>query len=76
MTKEEAMAFYDDRRWERMTDLEIVKFQLYEARLCMPFSRFQEAVEKVLERPVWTHMFAETDYLRAEFEKKYPKTNG
>ena len=26
-------------------------------KLCMPFSRFHEAIEKVLDRPVYTHEF-------------------
>ena len=32
----------------------------------MPFSVFHEAVEKVLDRPVWTHEFALPERLRAE----------
>ena len=31
---------------------------MFESKLCMPFSIFQEAVEKTLGRPVWTHEFA------------------
>jgi len=33
-------------------------FQLFEDRLCMPFAVFHEAMEKALERPVFTHEFA------------------
>ena len=33
-------------------------FQMFTPRLCMPFDVFQEAVEKTLGRPVFTHEFA------------------
>lgn len=36
-------------------------------KLCLDFSRFHEAVEKVLQRPVFTHEFAEPDELKKEY---------
>lgn len=68
MTKEEALAKADTRWWESATNEEIVRFQLYERRLCMPFGRFHEAIEAVLGRPVFTHEFAMWDALQAEYE--------
>jgi hypothetical protein len=68
MTRDEAIALAESGVWKEWTDQEIVVFQLYEEKLCMDFSRFHEAVEKVLGRPVWTHEFAEIGRLRAEFE--------
>lgn len=53
-----------------MSNLEIVKFQLFEPKMCMPFPVFQGAVEAVLCRPVHTHEFANADKLRAEFKQK------
>ena len=47
---------------------EIVAFQLYEERLCMPFPLFHKAVEEALGRPVYTHEFAGVENLRQEFE--------
>jgi hypothetical protein len=42
--------FYDKKSkfWEGMTHRQIADFQMCEERLCMPFSIFQEAVEKTL----------------------------
>jgi hypothetical protein len=53
--------------WLSRTDEEIVRFQLFTDLLCMPWGRFQEAVGKVLKRPVWTHEFARPELLRKEF---------
>lgn len=57
MTKSQAVALYDTKFWESMSYRERAMFQLFERRLCMPFSIFHEAVEKTLGRPVWTHEF-------------------
>lgn len=57
MTKEEATKLYESKFWENMSFREIAIFQLYEDLLCMPFEIFHEAVEKTLDRPVWTHEF-------------------
>ena len=68
---------YDKRRsrkmaeskwYETQTAEEIVAFQLYEERLCMPFPLFHKAVEEALGRPVYTHEFAGVESLRQEFE--------
>lgn len=67
MTKAEAKQLYASKFWESMTDGEKVTFQLFEERLCMPFSVFHAAVEKCLKRSVWTHEFANPDHLRREF---------
>ena len=69
MTKAEALTLFDARWWESASDREIAGFQLYESKLCCPFSRFHEAVEKTLGRPVYTHEFGlGMDQLKAEFE--------
>lgn len=67
MTEQEAVALGGSGWWRGKTALEIVRFQLYETRLCMPFAVFHEAVESVLGRPVYTHEFAEPRLLREEF---------
>lgn len=72
MTEDEAVALAQTRWWETRTDEEIVRFQLFEARCCMSFGRFREAVEKVLRRPVWTHEFADAAKLRAEYLGERP----
>ena len=66
MTEEQAIALYDSKFWETMSYKERAMFQMWEERLCMPFDIFQEAVEKALGRPVFTHELA----LNAEGIKK------
>lgn len=58
LTKKEAIAFYESNVWKEWTDDQIARFQLFQPLLCVPFSRFHEAVEKVLGRPVYTTEFA------------------
>ena len=56
LTKEEVDQLADD--WYKgKSTREIVEFQLYEPRLCMPFFDFQQAVEAELGRPVQTIEF-------------------
>ena len=43
--------------WETMTAKEIVKFQMNEKRLCIPFDVFHKAVEDTLGYPVFTPQF-------------------
>jgi hypothetical protein len=69
LTKKQAIEFFNGEKWKTMSDYELVKLQLYNDFLCIPFGRFQEAVENVLGHPVWTHEFAEPEHLKAEFEK-------
>ena len=73
ITKEEAGEFYESGKWKELTDEEIVQMQLFQDRLCMPWGRFQEAVEKVLDRPVSTYEFARADMLRDEYLGKKSK---
>jgi len=73
MNEKDAIKLAESNWWENKTPEEIVAFQLYEGKLCMPFDKFHEAVEKALKRPVWTHEFARPEILRAEFEKKIPR---
>ena len=73
-TKEEAIAFAESGVWKTWTDEQIVRLQLFQGKLCMPFSRFHEAMNKVLDRPVYTHEFAYPDELKKEYlgAKKAP----
>jgi len=56
-TKEQAIKFAENKVWEHWSYEQIVRFQLFEDKLCMPFDVFHEAIEKVLERPIYTHEF-------------------
>lgn len=57
LTKEQAIAFGDNKLYEGMTSRQIAEFQLQQDRLCMPFDVFHKAVEESLGRPVWSHEF-------------------
>lgn len=70
MTKEQAIEFANSKKYETMSNLEIVKFQLFEPKMCMPFSVFQSALSDVLGRPIYTHEFADAESLKKEFRLK------
>ena len=57
LTKEEAIAFYDNKLYEEMDYKQRAMFQMQQDRLCMPFDVFHESIEKALGRPVFTHEF-------------------
>lgn len=68
MEKIEALRLYNSGWWEDKTAQEIVAFQLYESRLCLPFDVFHKSIEEALGRSVWTHEFADQKTLQTEFE--------
>lgn len=73
MTRDQAKAFFDERRWEPMSHRQRAEFQIDEDLLCMPFGVFHEAMEKSLGRPVYTHEFGlNRDGLRAELMGDVP----
>ncbi|MCD5380846.1 hypothetical protein LR004_02865, partial [Candidatus Gracilibacteria bacterium] len=45
------------KEWAQWSDRQIVDFQLFQKRLAVPFDKFHSALEKVLDRPVFTHEF-------------------
>lgn len=57
LSKEQAILFSESQIWDDWSHDEIVKLQLFQDKLCVPFSKFHEAIEKVLDRPVYTHEF-------------------
>ena len=78
LTSKQAIEFAKSDIWKEWSDEEIVKFQLYQKKLCMDFSRFQDAMEGVLKRPVWTHEFAfasDPGGIIEEYEGKCGKPN-
>jgi len=76
MTIQKAKILSKTKFWKKLTYKEIVEFQLFEERLCMPFDIFHKAMEKILKRPVFTHEFAlNSEGLKKEFLKgKKPPT--
>jgi hypothetical protein len=55
--KENAIKLYNSNWWEKLSHREIAGVQLFTIELCCPFDVFHEAVEKSLDRPVFTHEF-------------------
>lgn len=72
LAKEQAIAFYESGQWKDLDDEEIVKLQLFQDRLCVPFGVFHKACGKVFDRPVYTHEFADTGKLREEYLGQRP----
>lgn len=73
LSEKQALALADSRFWESMSMRDRAVFQLHEDRLCMPFEVFQEAVEKTLGRPVFTHEFGlNRDGLIKELNGEFP----
>lgn len=66
-SQEQAVAIFEDGEWKDWTPEEIVKVQLFQDRLCLPFDIFHQAVEQVFGRPVWTHEFANQQRLIDEY---------
>jgi hypothetical protein len=74
-TKEQAVAFYKSEVWKGWSHEQIVRMQLFNDFLAVPFDVFHEAIEDVLGRSVWTHEFAYRDELIKEYLKeKEPPT--
>lgn len=75
LTKEQAIAFAENKCYENMTYRQIAEFQMEQDKLCIPFGVFHEAMEKTLGRPVFTHEFSFREELRKElYGEKEPHT--
>jgi hypothetical protein len=70
LTREEAIAFARQKGYANWTPEQIAAFQLEQELMCMNLSDYQEAMEKALGRPVWTHEFAKPELLKAELLKQ------
>jgi hypothetical protein len=72
LSEKEAIKMADLDITKGWSSKDIVRGQLYQDRLFMPFERFQAAIETVLDRGVWSHEFAYPDNLRREYEGDKP----
>jgi hypothetical protein len=72
-TEQEAIKLGESKFYEDLTAKEIVAFQLYQDKLCMPFDVFHKAITEALDRPVYTHEFVDYKRLRLEFEGRVDK---
>lgn len=62
LTKEQATSFYLSKEWQSWNDEQIVRLQLFQDLLCVPIEVFNKAMNKVLNRPVYTHEFSSANY--------------
>lgn len=58
LTREQAIAMAETGVWQHWTAEQVVRFQLFQERLCMDFGHFSKSISEVLGRPVYTHEFA------------------
>lgn len=73
LTKDQAINFAESKAFSNMSYREIAEFQINQKKLCMPFSIFHKAVEKTIERPVFTHEFGlNSDGIKAEIMGSKP----
>lgn len=74
LTKDQAIAFAESGVWKEWTPDQVVSFQLFQELLCIDFGHYHGCVEKVLNRPVFTHEFADQLSLQKEYlgEKEAP----
>lgn len=72
LTQKQAVAIAKGGEWKDWTDEEIVRFQLYQKKLCMDLSAFHKALGKVLGRPVYLHEMGDMEALQEEYEGKRP----
>lgn len=67
LTTEEAIEFGESNIWKDWSAEQIVRFQLFQKKLALPFSKFHEAIEEVFKRPVFTHEFGASGTLKKEY---------
>jgi hypothetical protein len=67
LTKDQAIAFYHSDVWLDWDAERIVRFQLFQKKLCMPLGVFYKAITEVLGRPIYSHEFAFRDAIVEEY---------
>jgi hypothetical protein len=70
-SEQEAIELFQTRWWEDLAVDDAAWLQLNQEFLCMPFDRFADSVNVLLDRPVFTHEFADRDGLLKEAASKY-----
>jgi hypothetical protein len=72
ITREQAIKIGTSGEWKNWSSEFLAYFQLHEDKLCVPFSVYHKALEEQLNRPVYTHEFAQPANLKAELEGTIP----
>nr|WP_302577878.1 hypothetical protein [Methanobrevibacter arboriphilus] len=66
-TKEKSINYAESKKWEKLSLQQRARIGMHHKKLCIPFNKLHEAVEKTMNRPVYTHEFA-TDFNEALFD--------
>jgi hypothetical protein len=71
LTREQAIFIGESKMWESWTDDQIVRLQLFQENIAIPFPQYHAALSRVLGRPILTHEFssAGTPHLQREYLK-------
>lgn len=69
LTRIEARQLMKLKWYKGKTPQEIVSFQLFQTRICLPFRKYQKAMETVLGRPVQIQEFKDIPLLREEYRR-------
>lgn len=72
LTREQAIAFCENKGYEGWTARQIAEFQLQQDRLCVPMDLFHESINEALGRSVFTHEFAKPELLLKELNGERP----
>lgn len=65
--REKAIELYNSNWWEKCSPIRIAEMGLRTIELCLPFHILHKNVEKILNRPVYTHEFAKLENILSEF---------
>lgn len=72
---DESVELYNSGWWKQITMQRAAFLQLHQEKICMPWEVFHDYLEILLERPIFTHKFADFDKLKKESYtrgSKYP----
>jgi len=74
LTREQAISIGESGIWKSWTDEQIVRLQLFQENIAIPFPQYHAALSRVLGRPILTHEFssAGTPRLQREYLKMEP----
>lgn len=56
-TKNQAIEYGESKEWETLSLQQLARIGLFQTKLCVPFDKLHEAVEKTMNRAVFTYEF-------------------
>lgn len=71
ITREQAIQLSETKFWETFSDFEVVQFQLFEERLCMPFELFAERLNTVFGTTFSDQELKNLDNIRFQFTQRF-----